>query len=49
MQALESGMLTEHEQRVGFRHALLREAAYLEMPQARRASCAELGRDAAGV
>jgi DNA-binding SARP family transcriptional activator len=37
VQALESGMLTEHQRRIGFRHALLRDAAYVEMPQARRA------------
>jgi DNA-binding SARP family transcriptional activator len=37
VQALDSGMLVERERRVGFRHALLREAAYFELPQPRRA------------
>jgi DNA-binding SARP family transcriptional activator len=36
VQALDSGMLVEREQRIGFRHALLREAAYSELPQPRR-------------
>jgi DNA-binding SARP family transcriptional activator len=35
VQALDSGMLVEREQRIGFRHALLREAAYCELPQPR--------------
>ncbi len=54
VQALESGMLVELERGIGFRHALLREAAYCELPQPRRAvlherwaqtllSCASLG------
>jgi DNA-binding SARP family transcriptional activator/tetratricopeptide (TPR) repeat protein len=37
VQALDSGMLVELERRIGFRHALLREAAYFELPQPRRA------------
>ncbi len=37
VQALNSGMLVEREQHIGFRHALLREAAYAELPQPRRA------------
>jgi DNA-binding SARP family transcriptional activator len=37
VQALDSGMLVERERRIGFRHALLREAAYFELPQPRRA------------
>jgi len=37
VQALESGMLVERERRIGFRHALLREAAYCELPQPRLA------------
>jgi DNA-binding SARP family transcriptional activator len=37
VQALDSGMLVERERRIGFRHALLREAAYSELPQPRRA------------
>ncbi|MHB8242354.1 MAG: ATP-binding protein [Solirubrobacteraceae bacterium] len=37
VQALDSGMLVEREQAIGFRHALLREAAYFELPQPRRA------------
>jgi DNA-binding SARP family transcriptional activator len=37
VQALDSGMLVEREGRVGFRHALLREAAYFELPLPRRA------------
>jgi DNA-binding SARP family transcriptional activator len=41
VQALESGMLVERERRIGFRHALLREAAYAELPQPRRASLHE--------
>jgi DNA-binding SARP family transcriptional activator/tetratricopeptide (TPR) repeat protein len=36
VQALDSGMLCEREGRLGFRHALLREAAYFELPQPRR-------------
>jgi DNA-binding SARP family transcriptional activator len=40
-QALDSGMLVERERRVGFRHALLREAAYAEIAQPRRASLHE--------
>jgi DNA-binding SARP family transcriptional activator/tetratricopeptide (TPR) repeat protein len=38
VEALESGMLVEREGRVGFRHALLREAAYSETPEPRRAA-----------
>ena len=38
VQALENGMLIERDGRVGFRHALLRDAAYFEMPQPRRAA-----------
>jgi DNA-binding SARP family transcriptional activator/tetratricopeptide (TPR) repeat protein len=34
--ALDSGMLVTREQRIGFRHALLREAAYAELPQPHR-------------
>jgi DNA-binding SARP family transcriptional activator len=37
VQALDSGMLVERERRIGFRHALLREAAYCELPEPRRA------------
>jgi DNA-binding SARP family transcriptional activator/tetratricopeptide (TPR) repeat protein len=37
VQALDSGMLVERDRRVGFRHALLREAAYFELPLPRRA------------
>jgi DNA-binding SARP family transcriptional activator/tetratricopeptide (TPR) repeat protein len=37
-QALDSGMLVERERSVGFRHSLLREAAYAEIAQPRRAS-----------
>jgi DNA-binding SARP family transcriptional activator len=37
VQALDSGMLVELDRRIGFRHALLREAAYCELPQPRRA------------
>ncbi len=37
VQALDSGMLVELEGRIGFRHALLREAAYCELPRPRRA------------
>ena len=37
VQALDSGMLVERERCIGFRHALLREAAYFELPQPRRA------------
>jgi DNA-binding SARP family transcriptional activator len=37
VQALDSGMLVERDQHIGFRHALLREAAYRELPQPRRA------------
>jgi tetratricopeptide (TPR) repeat protein len=37
VQALDSGMLVERERGIGFRHALLREAAYSELPQPRRA------------
>ena len=32
VEALDSGMLVERERRIGFRHALLREAAYRELP-----------------
>lgn len=41
VQALDSGMLVERERRIGFRHALLREAAYSELPQPRRAALHE--------
>ncbi len=41
VQALDSGMLVERERRIGFRHALLREAAYRELPQPRRAGLHE--------
>jgi DNA-binding SARP family transcriptional activator len=41
VQALDSGMLMERERRIGFRHALLREAAYFELPQPRRATLHE--------
>ncbi len=41
VQALDSGMLVERERRIGFRHALLREAAYFELPQPRRAALHE--------
>src|SRR6202020_2685575 len=37
VQALDCGLLVEREGRLGFRHALLREAAYCELPQPRRA------------
>jgi DNA-binding SARP family transcriptional activator len=36
VQALDSGMLVERERRIGFRHALLREAVYFELPEPRR-------------
>ena len=39
--ALESGMLVERDRRIGFRHALLREAVYSELPQPRRAALHE--------
>ena len=35
-EALESGMFVARERRVGFRHALLREAVYTEIPEPRR-------------
>ena len=38
---LESGMLAERDRQIGFRHALLREAAYSELPQPRRAALHE--------
>lgn len=41
VQALDSGMLVERERSIGFRHALLREAAYFELPQPRRAKLHE--------
>jgi DNA-binding SARP family transcriptional activator/tetratricopeptide (TPR) repeat protein len=41
VQALDSGMLVERERRVGFRHALLREAAYFELPVTRRSALHE--------
>ncbi len=41
VQALDSGMLVERDQRIGFRHALLREAAYFELPQPRRSALHE--------
>jgi DNA-binding SARP family transcriptional activator len=41
VQALDSGMLVERDRRIGFRHALLREAAYVELPQPRRAELHE--------
>jgi len=41
VQALDSGMLVVREGRVGFRHALLREAAYAELPQPRRVALHE--------
>ena len=44
VQALDSGMLVElaeREPRIGFRHALLREAAYADLPQPRRAALHE--------
>jgi DNA-binding SARP family transcriptional activator len=53
-QALDSGMLVERERRVGFRHSLLRDAAYAEIAQPRRASLHErwartlLGRSSPG-
>ncbi len=40
-QALDSGMLVERDQSVGFRHSLLREAVYVEIAQPRRASLHE--------
>ena len=39
--ALDSGMLVERDRRVGFRHALLREAAYFELPLTRRSALHE--------
>ncbi len=36
VEALDSGMLVERERRIGFRHGLLREAAYSELAQPRR-------------
>lgn len=42
VQALDSGMLVDRERRIGFRHALLREAAYSELPRPRRAVLHEL-------
>jgi DNA-binding SARP family transcriptional activator/tetratricopeptide (TPR) repeat protein len=36
VQALDSGMLVSRERGVGFSHALLREAAYADLPQPRR-------------
>lgn len=41
VQALDSGMLVERDRRIGFRHALLREAAYFELPQPRRSALHE--------
>jgi DNA-binding SARP family transcriptional activator len=38
VEALDAGMLVEREGRIGFRHALLREAAYVELPRPRRAA-----------
>ncbi|HTZ87201.1 MAG TPA: AAA family ATPase [Solirubrobacteraceae bacterium] len=40
-QALDSGMLVERERRIGFRHSLLRDAAYAEIALPRRASLHE--------
>jgi DNA-binding SARP family transcriptional activator/tetratricopeptide (TPR) repeat protein len=39
--ALESGMLVARGRRVGFRHALLRDAVYADLPEPRRASLHE--------
>lgn len=36
--ALDSGMLAARERRIGFRHALLREAAFAELPEPHRAA-----------
>ncbi len=41
VEALDSGMLVERDGRVGFRHALLREAAYVDLPRPRRAALHE--------
>ncbi len=41
VEALDSGILVEREQCIGFRHALLREAAYLDLPRPRRAALHE--------
>jgi DNA-binding SARP family transcriptional activator/tetratricopeptide (TPR) repeat protein len=40
-EALESGMFIARERRIGFRHALLREAVYTEIPEPRRVSLHE--------
>ena len=48
--ALDSGMLVARGRRMGFRHALLREAVYADLPEPRRASLHERwARDAAGL
>jgi DNA-binding SARP family transcriptional activator len=36
-EAIDSGMFVVRERRIGFRHALLREAVYAELPEPRRA------------
>ena len=41
VQALDSGMLVTREGRIGFRHALLREAAYAELPEPRQGALHE--------
>jgi DNA-binding SARP family transcriptional activator len=40
-QALDSGMFVVRERRIGFRHALLREAVYAELPEPRRGAVHE--------
>ena len=41
VQALDSGLLVTRERRIGFRHALLRDAVYADLPEPRRAELHE--------
>ncbi len=45
-EALDSGMFVTRERRIGFRHALLREAVYVEVPEPRRMQLHGLWADA---